>query len=140
MKFKAKYPLLVIPGCILAAALGMAIAAEHAAIADAPMHPMVMPAAPSGAAGQHQRRGDPQLRLRPEGDRCCAWGDGDLDQSGQRAPFRRHGRPEFPLSTYGYWRAFLAHLCGARAISLFLWFPSADDGPGDRPRVNGSEE
>jgi len=50
MSFKAKYPMLVIPGCILAAALGMAIAAERAN-ADAPMqmHGMAMPAsAPSG--------------------------------------------------------------------------------------------
>lgn len=48
MRFNVKYPILVIPGCILAAALGMAVAAERAA-ADAPMHDMVMPAsAPSG--------------------------------------------------------------------------------------------
>lgn len=44
-----KYPLLI-PGCVLAAALGMAIAAERAAFADAPMHGMAMPAsAPPGA-------------------------------------------------------------------------------------------
>ena len=51
MSFKVEYPMLVIPGCILAAALGMAIAAERAN-ADAPMrmHAMLMPAsAPSGA-------------------------------------------------------------------------------------------
>ena len=49
MTFKVKYPMLMIPGCILAAALGMAIAAERAAFADAPMHGMVMPAStPSG--------------------------------------------------------------------------------------------
>jgi plastocyanin len=51
MTFKVKYPMLMIPGCILAAALGMAVAAERAN-ADAPMqmHGMVMPAsAPAGA-------------------------------------------------------------------------------------------
>jgi plastocyanin len=49
MNRKLKYPMLMIPVCILAAALGMAIAAEHAAFADAPMRGMVMPAsAPSG--------------------------------------------------------------------------------------------
>jgi plastocyanin len=50
MTFKLKYPMLTIPGAILAAALGMAIAAERSAFADAPMHGMAMPAsAPSGA-------------------------------------------------------------------------------------------
>jgi plastocyanin len=50
MKIQMKHPLLMIPGCILAAALGMAVAAERAS-ADAPMqmHGMMMPAsAPSG--------------------------------------------------------------------------------------------
>jgi plastocyanin len=51
MSFKVKYPMLMIPACIMAAAVGMAIAAERAN-ADAPMamHGMVMPvSAPSGA-------------------------------------------------------------------------------------------
>jgi plastocyanin len=42
--------MLMLPGGILAAALGIAIAAERAAFADAPMHGMVMPASgPSGS-------------------------------------------------------------------------------------------
>ena len=51
MKLKVKYPMLVIPGCILVGALGMAIAAECAnAGAPMQMRGMVMPAsAPSGA-------------------------------------------------------------------------------------------
>lgn len=52
MTFKVKYPMLMIPACIMAAALGMAVAAEHAASAQAPhqMHGMVMPmSAPTGA-------------------------------------------------------------------------------------------
>jgi len=40
MTFKIKYPMLMIPACIMAAALGMAIAAEHAASAQAPHNTM----------------------------------------------------------------------------------------------------
>ena len=50
MTFKVKYPMVMIPGCILAAALGMAIAAQRAAFADAPMHSMAMPASAPAAA------------------------------------------------------------------------------------------
>ena len=50
MTLKVKYPMLMIPGCILAAALGMAVAAERAAFADAPMHAMAMPAGAQAAA------------------------------------------------------------------------------------------
>jgi len=49
MTFKVKYPMVMIPGCILAAAIGMAIVAERAAFADAPMHAMAMPASASAA-------------------------------------------------------------------------------------------
>ncbi len=49
MRFKSDYPLVLIPAGILAAVLGMAVAGERA-VAEAPMHTMVMPAnAPAGA-------------------------------------------------------------------------------------------